>query len=130
MQKELRIGTTANDDKTLESRAKFFSFSHRNEIVNQNKEQLLKVINELEYTKSRSDRENRTLEVELAASKEEMAGLESDLTSITFDSARLQAKLKSLKRELESQTNTAVDLNAGMVVKKSRIQELEVFVFV
>ena len=109
---------------------KFVSFLHRNEIVNQNNEQLLKVINELEYTKSRSDRENRTLEVELAASKEEMAGLESDLTSITFDSARLQAKLKSLKRELESQTNTAVDLNAGLVVKKSRIQELEVFVFV
>ena len=47
------------------------------------------------------------------------------------DSSNEEAAWKSaLESELECQTNTAVDLNAVLVVKKSRIQELEVFVFV
>jgi len=62
-------------------------------MVSQKKPQLLKVITQLEYIKSRSDRENRTLEVELAASKEETASLEYDLIEIA---------------ELESHTKTAV----------------------
>lgn len=83
-------------------------------------------VNELEYLKSRLEREKQNLEGELAASQKEIVGLKCSIAEITSASAGLQAKHDSLQRLLEEQTNRADGLDANLVVANSRIQELEV----
>jgi len=86
-------------------------------------------INELEYQKSRLEREKQQLEGELSASQKEIVGLKCSIAEITSASAGLQAKHDSIQRQLEAETNRADGLDSNLVVANSRIQELEVYFY-
>lgn len=83
-------------------------------------------IRELEFQKSRVERERANLEGELTASHKEIVGLKCSIAEMSSASTGLRAELETLQRQLNSEKTDNTQLRDNLIVATAEIQELQV----
>lgn len=86
-------------------------------------------IRELEFQKSRAERERTNLEGELIASQKEIVGLKCSIAEMSSASAGMRAELEILQRQLNSEKTDNTQLRNNLSAATAEIQELQVRLF-
>ncbi|XP_032789035.2 carboxy-terminal kinesin 2 [Daphnia magna] len=82
-------------------------------------------IRELEFQKSRAERERTNLEGELIASQKEIVGLKCSIAEMSSASAGMRAELEILQRQLNSEKTDNTQLRNNLSAATAEIQELQ-----
>lgn len=108
----------------------FFYYSRTLEVSNATERSLLEnKIRELEFQKSRAERERTNLEGELIASQKEIVGLKCSIAEMSSASAGMRAELEILQRQLNSEKTDNTQLRNNLSAATAEIQELQVRLF-
>ena len=86
-------------------------------------------LRELEFQKSRLEREKQSLEGDLAASQKEVIGLKCSVAEISSSSAGLRAELESVQRSLKAEREDNVNLRTELATANTEIEDLQVRTF-
>lgn len=81
-------------------------------------------IRELEFQKSRVERERTSLEGDLIASQKEVVGLKCSVAEMTSASSGLRAELEMLQRNLQAEKTDNTQLRTNLAQANSEIEDL------
>jgi len=83
-------------------------------------------LRELEFSKSRLEREKQSLEGDLAASQKEIIGLKCSIAEMSSSSSGLRAELDSCQRQLTAEKGDNCKLRSDLSTANTEISELQV----
>ena len=85
-------------------------------------------VRELEFQKSRLEREKNSLEGELLASQKEVIGLKCSIAEMSSASSGLRAEMETLQRQLNHEQADNTRLRNDVTLANAEIQDLQVSV--